>query len=74
MLLPIKIHKTHPISGENRKKAEEFLEEASAHHIYAENYLKEGNYKEAAENAILAQMYLDLASETVRMKTVFKVS
>lgn len=74
MLFPIKIHRAHPISTEKRKKAEVYLEEAAEHHTHAENFLKEGNYKKAAQNAILAQMYLDLASETIRTETLFRVT
>jgi hypothetical protein len=50
-------------SAENANKVEGHLEAASVHHIKAINYLKEGEYAKAAENAVLAQEYLNLASE-----------
>jgi hypothetical protein len=50
-------------SSENQNKVEGHLEAASLHHIKAANYLNEGNYEKAAENAVLAQKYLNLASE-----------
>jgi len=62
---------TQPISEENmllanESKSEGHLEAASVHHIKATNYLKEGDYKKATENAVLAQEYLNLASEAKR--------
>ncbi len=50
-------------TAENLNKVEGHLEAASLHHIKAANFLKEGNYDKAAENAALAQEYLNLASE-----------
>jgi len=50
-------------SAENQNKVEGHLEAASLHHIKAANFLKEGNYEKAAENAALAQKYLNLAGE-----------
>jgi hypothetical protein len=50
-------------SAENQNKVEGHLEAASVHHIKAANFLKEGNYEKAAENAFLAQEYLNLTSE-----------
>ena len=53
-------------SAENQNKVKGHLEAASVHHFKAANFLKEGNYKKAAENAVLAQEYLNLASEAKR--------
>ena len=50
-------------SAENENKVAGHLEAASLHHNKAANFLKEGNYEKAAENAVLAQEYLNLASE-----------
>jgi hypothetical protein len=63
MMLPFKIHKPTPVLSENHKNIEGHLEAASFHHIKAVEDLKEGKYEKAAENAILAQKYLDLASK-----------
>jgi hypothetical protein len=53
-------------STENQNKVKGHLEAASLHHIKAANFLKEGNYEKAAENAVLAREYLNLASEAKR--------
>jgi hypothetical protein len=53
-------------SANNQNKVEGHLEAASLHHIKAANFLKEGNYEKAAENAVLAQQFLNLASEGKR--------
>jgi hypothetical protein len=71
MLISFTIIKTHPsMVSENEKKVEGHLEAASLHHVKAINLLKDGEYEKAAENALLAQKYLDLASETTRGKNV----
>lgn len=67
MLLPFKIMKTiDPILVENQRKVDHHLEAASIHHDKAAAYLQEGEYQKAAENAILAQKYLDLASDAMK--------
>lgn len=69
MLIPFKIVKVHPsMRSESEKKVEEHLEAASLYHIKAIALLNEGEYEGAAQNALLAQKYLDLASETTREK------
>ena len=50
-------------AAEDKNKVEGHLEAAALHHIKAANFLKDGNYEKAAENAVLAQKYLNLASE-----------
>jgi hypothetical protein len=52
--------------AENQNNVEGHLEAASVHHIKAISFLKEGNYEKAAENAVLAQDHLNLASEVKR--------
>ncbi|HTA26288.1 MAG TPA: hypothetical protein VK809_00760 [Bacteroidia bacterium] len=70
MLIPFKIVKSHPsMISEREKKVEENLEAASMHHVKAIALLNEGEYEKAAQNALLAQKYLDQASETTREKT-----
>jgi ATP/maltotriose-dependent transcriptional regulator MalT len=59
---------SNSFSAENQNKVEGHLEAASLHHTKAANFLKEGNYEKAAENAVLAQEYLNLASELRRKK------
>jgi len=66
MLISIR---TNTILMGNQKKVEGHLEAAALHHEKAASQLKEGKYEEAAQNAILAQKYLDLASETKREET-----
>ena len=69
MLIPFEIIKIDPsIIFESEKKLESHLEAASLHHSKAITFLKEGEYEKAARNALLAQKYLDLASETAREK------
>jgi len=69
MLLPFKIyiHSTSEIS-ESEKKIERHLDAASIHHSKAMVFLNEGKYEEAAQNALLAQKYLDIASKMKREK------
>jgi len=69
MLLPFKTIKTNPILDENQRKVDQHLEAASIHHDKAAFYLQEGEYQKAAENAILAQKYLDLASNAMKEGT-----
>jgi hypothetical protein len=52
--------------SESQRRVQEYLESASLYHIKAAHELKEGHYEKAAENAILAQKHLDLASERER--------
>ncbi len=67
MLIPFKIIKTHPsMMSERERKIEEHLEAASLHHVKAAELLNEGAYEKAAQNALLAQKYLDLANEKMR--------
>jgi hypothetical protein len=69
MLIPFKIVRVHPsMMSENEKRIEENLAAASLHHVKAAELLNEGEYEKAAQNALLAQKYLDLASETTREK------
>jgi hypothetical protein len=71
MLIPFKIVRTHPpMISEIQKKVEEHLEAASLCHVKAAALLNEGEYEKAAQNALLAKKYLDLASETTREKTI----
>jgi hypothetical protein len=48
---------------ENHNVAASHLLAAATHHFKAANYLKLGSYEKAAQSAILAQEYLNLASE-----------
>jgi hypothetical protein len=69
MLIPFKIVRAHPsMISESEKKIEAHLEAASLYHIKAATHLNEGEYEKAAQNALLAQKYLNLASETTRGK------
>jgi uncharacterized protein Yka (UPF0111/DUF47 family) len=52
--------------SENHKKTAGHLIAAAAHHFKAANHLNNGNYEKASEHALLAQEYLNLASETKR--------
>ena len=67
MLIPFNIFRiyTHTIS-ESEKKIEGHLDAASVHHSKAVALLNEGKYEKAAQNALLAQKHLDLASQTKR--------
>jgi len=58
--------RTHEALKGDYNKVKEHLDAATLHHVKATNQLKEGNYEEAAQNAILAKRYLDLASEVMR--------
>jgi hypothetical protein len=65
---------TPPISEKNippanENKSEGHFEAASVHHIKAAHFLRDRNYEKAAENAVLAQEYLNLASEARRKDT-----
>jgi hypothetical protein len=51
---------------ENESRIEGHLEAASIHHEKAVQYLSEGEYEKAAQNAIIAKQHLDLASEIRR--------
>jgi hypothetical protein len=64
--IPMKSEKGNVPHDENQKKVEGNLEAASVHHIKAAESLKNGDYEKAAKNAILAQEYLNLASEARR--------
>jgi hypothetical protein len=67
MLIPFKIVRVHPsMMSEREKKIEEHLETASLYHVKAATLLNDGEYEKAAQNALLAQKYLDLASETTK--------
>jgi hypothetical protein len=67
MLFPFKIIKVHPsMIPESQKLTESHLESASLYHTKAALELNEGNYEQAAQNALLAQKYLDLASKKMR--------
>jgi hypothetical protein len=69
MLIPLKILRKHPsIIPESEKKIERHLDAASIHHSKALDFLNEGEYEKAARNALLAQKFLDLASESKREK------
>jgi hypothetical protein len=64
MLIPFKIDWARPyLVSEKKKKVEEHLEAASIHHVKAVTLLNEGEYEKAAQNALLAQKYLDLAAK-----------
>lgn len=64
-LMPIKAEKSDS-SSENHKKTAGHLIAAAAHHFKAASYLNNGDYEKASRHALLAQEYLDLASETRR--------
>jgi hypothetical protein len=67
MLIPFKILNSHPsMISESERKIERHLDAASIHNSKAIALLYEGKYKKAAQNALLAQKYLDLASKTKR--------
>jgi hypothetical protein len=51
---------------ENHKKTASHLLAAATEHFKAANYLKLGNYEKAAESAMLAREYLNLASQAKR--------
>ncbi len=64
--IPMKPEKGSTPHDENQKKVEGHLEAAAVHHIKAAESLKNGDYKKASQNAILAQDYLDLANKAKR--------
>ena len=67
MLTTLKIFGTHPsVIDDNDKRIGDNLDLASIHHSKAVTLLYEGKYEEAAENALLAQKHLDLASKVKR--------
>jgi hypothetical protein len=51
---------------ENHKKIADHLLAAAANHFKAATHLKEGNYEKAAQCAMSAREYLNLASEAKR--------
>ncbi len=66
MLVSFKIFPQNPFIAEKQKMVNDHLQTAALFHIKASNDLKEGRYGKAAHNALLAQKYLDLASENKR--------
>jgi hypothetical protein len=67
MLLPFKILKTHPsVVSESERKIERHLDTAYLYHSKAMSLLYEGKYEKAAQNALLAQKHLDIASKAKR--------
>jgi hypothetical protein len=51
---------------ETHKTTASHLLAAATHHFKAANYLKQGSYEKAAESAMLAKEYLNMASEAKR--------
>ncbi len=67
MLIPFNIFRIYtPVLSDCERKIEQHLDAASIHHSKAMALLNEGKYEKAAQNALLAQKYLDLASQTKR--------
>jgi hypothetical protein len=67
MLIPFNIFRINiPMLTESAAKIKQHLDAASIHHFKAVALLDEGDYEKAAQNALLAQKYLDLASKAKR--------
>jgi hypothetical protein len=67
MLAPLKILKKQEYKiPESEKEIERHLDAASEHHSKALFFLNEGEYEKAAQNALLAQKYLDFAGRARR--------
>ena len=51
---------------ETHKTTASHLLAAATHHFKAASYLKQGSYEKASESAMMAQEYLNMASEAKR--------